>query len=172
MSRTCIVLGGASTVVSEYADALAQGRFDGAVIVNLLGREWPAPLDAWVSLHTEHLKKPWRAGRELRGLEPHHRLIGMGDCEHRFPGQDKGGSSGLFAVKVALDELGFDRVVLCGVPITPTAHFDDPEPWRHAKHYPDGWRQALPHIEGRVRSMSGFTKDLLGAPTAAWLNGD
>lgn len=170
--RTCLILGGGRDVYSDHKAALALGDFAGAVIVNLVGRAWPQPLDAWVSLHGDKLKRPWRAGREMRGLPPHRRLLSMDDCDHRFPGQDLPGSSGLFAVKVALDELSFDRAVLCGVPLTLTPHFDDFEPWRYAENYHAGWRQALPHIADRVRSVGGWTETLLGRPDAAWINGD
>lgn len=88
------------------------------------------------------------------------------DCvEAKFlPHQFVSGSSGLFAVKVALIDLGYEDVVLCGVPMTATPHFDDNVPWPEVDLFKLGWEQALPQIDGRVRSMSGWTRELLGAP--------
>ncbi len=41
--------------------------------------------------------------------------------------------------------------------------------WGDAPHYREAWTDALPEIAGRARSMSGWTRDLLGAPTADWI---
>ena len=90
--------------------------------------------------------------------------------EFRFPGQTGTGSSGLFALKVALVDLGFDRAVLCGVPISEMAgHVTNGPVWGDAPHYREAWTEAAPEIIGRARSMSGWTRDLLGAPTADWI---
>jgi hypothetical protein len=35
--------------------------------------------------------------------------------------------------------------------------------------YRKGWERKLPDIKDRVRSMSGWTKELLGKPTKGWL---
>jgi len=88
----------------------------------------------------------------------------------RFPGQSDTGSSGLFALKVALTDLGFDCALLCGIPMAPvTGHFFDAAPWTGAGAHQLGWKQALPAIRDRARSMSGWTQHLLGAPTTDWL---
>jgi hypothetical protein len=92
--------------------------------------------------------------------------------DYRWPGMTLSGSSGLFAVKAALEVLGADRVVLAGVPMsTDQRHFNKGEPWAKGAPYLDAWRIALPFIRDRVRSLSGFTRDLLGAPTPDWLTG-
>jgi hypothetical protein len=79
-----------------------------------------------------------------------------------------GGSSGLFGVAVAM-ELGADRIVLCGVPMDPTPHVDDAAPWIAAARYRYAWRVHEVALRASVRSLSGWTRGLLGAPTAAWL---
>jgi hypothetical protein len=84
-----------------------------------------------------------------------------------------GGSSGLFAVLIAL-ELGFDKLILCGMPvdgekrITSDGEVEVGEtPYQH---YRKGWilRQGI--LSEHVRSMSGWTRETFGAPTAEWLN--
>jgi hypothetical protein len=82
------------------------------------------------------------------------------------------GSSGLFAVKVAL-EAGAERVVLAGVPLVASArHVERPVgPWHERDSFVDAWHIAEPHIAGRVKSMSGWTREFLGSVTEDWLAG-
>jgi hypothetical protein len=166
-----LVIGGAACVWGDIETALDLGEFDGVVGCNHVGIHWPGRLDAYVSLHPDKLKM-WAARRALKGLPPHKALVGSQDTSRRFPGQDKPGSSGLFALKVALDDLGYDRAVLCGIPLEPeAAHFDNPAVWKAALHYREGWIQALPHISDRTRSMGGWTAQMLGRPTPEWIRG-
>jgi len=180
--RTALVLGGAATVWEDVDAALELGEFDGAVACNDAGVTWPGVLDAWVSLHS-HQFPAWLVQRRARGLSDHKATWGhLGDdgkpkgfsdrsTRYLFDGQTRSGSSGLFALKVALIDLGFDRAVLCGVPMTPEAgHFFDPKRWDGAAEHRAGWQQALPIIANRARSMSGWTATLLGTPTEDWLS--
>jgi hypothetical protein len=82
------------------------------------------------------------------------------------------GSSSLLAVRVALG-LGYDRVICCGVPLDSTGRFyDDPRKpsiwdWEGlaGEAYRVAWKEAADmEFAGRVRSCSGWTRDLLGAP--------
>lgn len=83
------------------------------------------------------------------------------------------GTSGLGSVLVCIG-LGYQRVVLCGMPLDNSGHNGEP-PWRKcafesseaAGNVNTGvnshWKQARDiAFEGRVRSMSGRTKDWLG----------
>lgn len=170
---TCLVLGGAECVFRDVEAALDLGEFQGIGGANHIGIYWEGTFDFWVSLHGDKLLKPWRETRRRAGLPDHLSLHTHPTTWHRFPGQTKPGSSGLYALKVALCDLGFDRAVLCGIPLEiEAAHFDTPGPWRPASHYQHGWVQALPHIRARARSMSGWTRQLLGAPTPDWIAGD
>ena len=57
-----------------------------------------------------------------------------------------------------------------GVPLTREAeHYDKPGLWRDAGNYRKGWVEHATTMNGRVRSMSGWTAELLGQPDAAWL---
>lgn len=74
------------------------------------------------------------------------------------------GTSGLFAVRIGL-ALGYDEIALCGMPLDGLGRFYD-APWNHG---PDlnvvdmsEWEKFLPVFKGRVRSMSGRTRELLG----------
>jgi len=85
-----------------------------------------------------------------------------------------GGTSGLFATHIAI-KLGYDKIILCGIPVNNSRRFyDSPnksfkyesisvqEPWRVAC-------RSTNNFDGKVKSMSGKTKELLGEPTKEWL---
>lgn len=84
-----------------------------------------------------------------------------------------GGSSGFLCVRLAI-HLGVQRIVLAGVPMRKHhCHYDKPGiPWGEAYRYWTCWEKKMPKIRNRVRSLSGWTADLLGRPTEEWLHGD
>lgn len=181
-----LVLGGANTLWDDVAGALALGSFDVVVACNDASAAWPGRLDAAVSLHAEKfglwMERRSRAGHPAPGAVVGHSTVRQGIIrvsevltdfvEYRFTGQQDSGSSGLFALKYALEDMGASRAVLCGVPILDSgAHFFDPNPWGAAASHRRGWVQARPVIGDRARSMSGWTADTLGRPTKEWLAG-
>lgn len=180
--RTCLVLGGADNVWSDLEAALDLGEYSGLVTCNDVTAAYPGRIDACASLHSCQWPG-WLAERERRGFERPLTVFGHLEAkgglrtnqvdvftEYRFPGQDRSGSSGLFALKVALVDLGYHRAVLCGVPMSAKQrHFFDAKDWSGASAHTAGWHQALPQIRDRARSMSGFTRELLGEPTEEWL---
>lgn len=167
------MLGGASCV---WDDAAAAWEFKPDLIVacNDIGTRWADRLDVWCTLHPEKMAG-WRRAREQNGHASaiehvaHAETLDEGIdriVEYRWPGQAGSASSGGFAAKVAL-ELA-ETVILAGVPMTATPHFDRASDWADRNSYLDGWKSSLPHIRGRVASMSGWTRELLGPPPLAW----
>ena len=76
-----------------------------------------------------------------------------------------GGTSSLFAVFVALG-LGYEQVILAGCPLDKSSHFYEP-PWRRCQEFNETlkhWEEAQEVFKGRVKSVSGRTRDLLGEP--------
>ena len=179
---TCLILGGADCLHDDLA--AYGGPVDGVVTANDALAEWSGDVDAAVSLHPQYFEqKGWLANRAEKGLTPPKRIFGhiegervigarginvpgLEYTEYRFPGQDKSGSSGLFAAKVALIDMGFDRIILCGVPMTTTPHFWDAkkEPWKSADGFRGGWLAVSDEHRARMASMSGWTRILLGGP--------
>lgn len=172
------VLGGATRGLEEL-HYLQQwlAPVDAVFAVNDAAAEYPGDLAAFVTLHPEKLDK-WLSIRncvdnlhktcEVVAHEAHPLVTRVVD--YRWPGMDASGSSGLFAAKVALEK--FDRVVLCGVPMDAMrAHYNDSAPWWDVDSFWSAWSVALPHIEDRVRSMSGRTAMMLGMPTKEFLAG-
>jgi len=182
MRKWAVVLGGADCVWDDVrAWEAAYGKeWDGLTIaVNDIGSWWPRHIDHWVSLHPNKFKRwmeqraengfafngdTWgRAGRYNEPVTWAHEL-------HPWPG----GSSGLLAVQVA-QVLEVTRVILCGVPMTPSGHFSESKEnfgpiWYAAAGYWTAWVNHHEHLRNWVRSMSGKTKELLGVPTLEWLH--
>ena len=92
---------------------------------------------------------------------------------HAWPWPGNGTSS-LSAVYTGIG-LGYESIVLCGAPLDDSGHYFDP-PWveshftNEVSHRTDNgemqyWHFAREQIfKGRVKSMSGRTRDLLGSP--------
>lgn len=164
--RTCIVLGSALCVWADVEAALELGEYAGVVAANDMAADWPGYLDGAASLHPDHWPK-WKARREAQGFPA---ITGPIIETGPFPGQTESGSSGLLALKLALDS--FNRAVLCGVPMmADQRNITNPRPWNGADLLRRGWLQALPHIRGRARSMSGWTETQLGRPDTRWIEG-
>lgn len=167
MSKLALVVGGASCV---WDDLAAVGRTpDLVVCVNDSGTVYPNAFAAWVSLHP--VKFPmWERARRAKGL-PGGYLKWSQPSDHnarrvdRTLGGWKHGSSSFLAVGVAF-EMGATEVVLCGVPMQAEgAHFFSPDkPWDQVDRYTAAWVEAAHKLRGRVYSMSGWTRELLGAP--------
>lgn len=176
--KTALVLGGAQGVQAEWAAAQALGHFDYVVACNDAITIWPGRLDAAVSHHPEKLGT-WRNTRRAKGYEDALRyyhnsaetihLPWAREIDYRIPGQSDGGSSGLFAVKVALIDLGADRAVLCGIPLTRIPHFFDQREWKPSNRYREVWATISDEYAARMRSMGGWTASRFGKPTAQWI---
>lgn len=75
------------------------------------------------------------------------------------------GSSALLGAQAAIC-LGYRKIVLCGCPLTgKNSKGSSYETFRK------GWEKNQARVKSYVRSMSGWTKDLLGEPTDLWLMG-
>ena len=77
----------------------------------------------------------------------------------------RNGTSGLYAVGWILRSRPTALVYLAGVPIDDTPHFyDDKGLGDSLSSYQHFWQEALPRLRGKVFSMSGWTRELLGDP--------
>ncbi|ASY62517.1 hypothetical protein SJ05684_c10600 [Sinorhizobium sojae CCBAU 05684] len=173
-----VVIGGGAPVWDELEQAESLCDFDLLIAINDAGAKYPGIVDYWVTLHPEKLGI-WAKQRQENGFAPARHHVAHEDNTHAarrnaFPlsfmvPYTWPGSSGLFAVEVAIKKLGCEKIVLCGVPMTATPHFFDNVNWDAVAGFWDAWPIAYPHIKDKVRSMSGRTKELLGAPSRAWL---
>lgn len=178
-----MVIGGAQTVWDDIValEELIGGPWPDLVIaVNDVGSHWPRHLDHWVSLHADKFRA-WEQRRAANGYPNGYELWGH-RSKNIVDRQVKpwgGGSSGLLAVSVA-DILRCDRVVLCGIPMNDMPHFQESKEHNPTKRWPSAnshwraWERFIPkkRMPEWVRSMSGRTRKVLGAPTIDWLTGD
>lgn len=169
------VLGGANTLQDDLAAARELVTPDTIIACNDAGVDYEGELPHFCTLHTEKLIN-WMKIRESKGLPPPHnywtsntKFLPSGFNFRRVKSWD--GSSGLLCISVAI-ELGFTHIILCGVPLEKkAAHYHDSNDWRDAPKYRAAWVKYLPHMKHSVRSMSGWTQKLLGAPSVEWLYG-
>lgn len=147
--------------------------------INDIGAYWHGKLHHWVTLHGMYMAG-WHkfrtkhaygagAGVEVHADKPAEAI------DHIWDIPNVGGSSGLFACKIAL-VLGYNKIILAGMPMDDSRHFFD-APWYqgaalHNRPEELVWIQARNEVFGeRVKSMSGRTKQWLGEPTKEWLEG-
>jgi len=128
-------------------------------------------LNEWVAA-----RRPWY--KKLDGVVRKH-------CLFKCPGAEKQelkvhANSGLNSVYCALD-LGYTEIVVCGVPLDNSGHYWGAH-WEKSNYEEEDktrkrprsdqimlWKEAKATVfEGRVFSMSGRTRDILGLPP--WLD--
>lgn len=178
---TALIFGRAKTVWEEIAAAKELSHFDYVLAVGPVAIDYPGEIDAWVWFHTElfedcALRRAHKGHPPARSywanlrrgiLQPKREVphVNRIDCD--------GGASGLIATYVALDYFKATHVVLAGCPMTAEGgQYDTPKPWREAVKHRQAWLDNQAKLKERVRSMSGWTAELLGSPTVDWLRHD
>ncbi len=126
------------------------------------------------TLHPDKLNEhdAWLAIRRKAGLPEPEQIWTCrkhSAATHDTDNVDWGGSSGLFAVQVALRN-GYRKIILCGVPLTAEErHFERHEMWQSAISFRAGWTRHKNEISPYVRSMSGWTLEQFGEPCENWI---
>lgn len=174
MGAIAFVIGGGAAVHSEYAQAreLCRGHAVTCFAVNDQIAVWDSPVVHGVSLHPAKLVH-WLAQRRAASLPALQevwswQLAALDGVTRQI--DDWGGSSGLLAVRAAMAS-GFDRVVLCGVPMDCDAgHFVRQRRWPHAIGFRKGWLAHRGELAPVVRSCSGWTLETFGALTPGWID--
>jgi hypothetical protein len=126
-------------------------------------------IDHAVSHHAEALGLLVRcrqAFRSLRSLSPKitaHSVRPAEGIDRVWPDL-RSGDSGLLAARIAV-ALGYEKVILAGVPLDDKGHVDDDAEATHFQFstHRHRWQEHAKELQGRVTSMSGWTRELLGA---------
>lgn len=173
-----LVLGGANCLHDDMAKARALFTPDLIIATNHAGRDYDGHVDHWVTFHP-YLFPGWMAERKLAGRsdagklwtsEPHRPPKTVQLDLNTVSGKWRG-SSALLACRIGIEKLGC-QCLLAGVPLeTAAAHYDDPRPFADAETFRKAWVEHLPDIRDHVRSLSGWTRTHLGAPSREWLEG-
>lgn len=169
--KRVVVLGGADGVWEEFERASTLFTPDEIVAVNNAGRDYSGFVHHWCTLHPE-LFSLWEKQRSAKGY-PLALNRWTGNAPGYWPDIKRGrvhsGSSGRLGVDIA-QLIGATHIVLCGIPLSPEAeHYDKPGSWEAGKTYREQWLNEHPIFKPVTRSMSGWTRDLLGEPTEKWL---
>jgi hypothetical protein len=179
-SPDMIILGGGKTVWEDYFSARSIMPESQIMCVNDIGGQFKVEqIHHMVSLHTGFFVATKLLRREkgmLKGYVNHFTKASPGvDVVWRM--QNVGGTSGLFATKVAI-AMGAQHIILCGIPMDNTGHyFDPPDATKnHTAKFSKNRCNLAPWIDmkkskrvmSKVRSMGGHTAGIFGKPTAEW----
>lgn len=169
-----LLIVGSAACVWDDVQALDVGRYEVAAVNDMMMHwPWGQRLDHGATLHPEKLPG-WAFFQQYQAEKNNwnpmlvHALQDKPGVTHVWPIQRSGGNSGLFMVFIAL-LMGYDNIVLAGVPCDDTPRYFDP-PWRPHKQLGkvtvlQEWERAAATVfNGRVQSMSGRTRALLGEP--------
>lgn len=184
--KRALVIGCAEGVWREVRLARDLCYFHTVYCVKLAGVHYKGGRFVWVGLHPEWMED-YKKQRAALGLHMMFETVAPPDKElgsagrgkqidrrvpYCYPGMNSSASSGGYAAKIALED-GHDRVVLAGVPMmADKGHFTRKKAWGQVSAFTKGFQESIPHWNGRVRSMSGWSAKLLGEPDPAWLNGE
>jgi hypothetical protein len=176
-AKVAVVVGGAASVLEEMAatDALLAGTgiTPTHFVINDMIPRFDRPCLA-ISLHPQKLAE-WLEERAKGGFAAPGQV--WAHVKHKsYPSvthstEDWRGSSGLFAIAVAR-QLGYERIILCGVPMVASAGHvvRGPALWRPAEQFAGGWRIRKASIAPYVRSWSGWTEQAFGRPALDFLH--
>jgi hypothetical protein len=169
-----LIVGGGGDPLSEYGAARAlceaAGKSVATFVCNDMLLLFPDHVDYAVTLHPDKMHG-WQRDRIKNKLPT---PFGSVWCHRSYLGfshhtRDWQGSSGLFMVKIALEQ-GFTHIILCGVPMDVDAdHIIRHQPWNQAPGFMRGWHHHMSELKPFVRSLSGWTQEQFGAPDMTWL---
>lgn len=192
--KIALVIGCSCNVWEEVQLAQDMVMFDSVYCVKLAGVHYPGAFKTWVTLHPEWMDD-YEEQREKFGYPGGYEIVAPPSAElgmhgakgriarrvpYRWPGMTHSAASGIYGAKVALDD-GFEKVILAGIPMSAEDGHFLPETrsggngpvrgkvWTQLNQFVCGLNEATPHLMGKVKSMSGYTKKILGAPTREWI---
>ena len=188
-----LIIGGSNTVydeldeLSEFISPYSLEDVFYICVINDQIARWTGRVDIYSSLHGEKIEDKWLSYRPSTSNWDFKTFVHR---KHKWKKEwmysldihavkDKwGGSSGLYAVQNCLLNLGFSKVVLCGIPMDAKPNlFRDEERWKQFSKYRRGWERALKetdevNLKDCVRSTSGWTLQHFGYPDLNFILGE
>ena len=172
--KIAVVVGSAEGVFDEWDKTKALcGAADCepvSFVINDTIPLFPDHIDHAVTLHPDKYEREWGPNRLANKL-PAANFV-WSHRKHRVVNRDTpdwGGSSGLFAIKIAL-ELGYQKILLCGVPMTVEGnHVTRHVAWRACDQFRKAWERHRRELAPHVRSFSGWTQTTFGPATAGYI---
>jgi len=167
-SGNLTIIGGGRSVW----DDLDQFSINGDVmVVNDIGCHYHQRIQHWVTLHPEYMPGwlHYRIGHCYGESVPPrtHSHKAHKDIQYHWNLPNVGGTSGLLACFIGL-AMGYENIVLAGIPCDNSGHYFDKPSVKTIfkdKVIHSVWQRAKNNVfEGRVKSLSGYTRDWLGEP--------
>jgi hypothetical protein len=161
-NRNLIITGSAPCVLLDIGAVSRVCSYDYMAIGLDAVDKYVWPIRYCATYHPAEIQQI-RKKREIAGGNSDYQIISMephAGVDIVEPFRPPSGSSALLGALAGL-RLGYRRIVLCGCPLDDLKY----------KAFRAGWETFAGELAGRVRSMSGWTKDFLGAPTDEWLLG-
>ena len=175
-----LILGGGRGVWEEYFEAREIMPRSYVMCINDIGAQFKVEkVHHIVSLHKRILPaiKAFRRDRGALESVSSHSYQPSPDVDFVWNMENVGGTSGLFATKIAL-ALGSKKIILCGIPMDNSGHYFDPPKAKDNDSASFGggsidmpWRDLMKSAiaKDRVRSMSGKTMAMFKKPTKEWV---
>ena len=168
-----IVLGAGGSWRADLRNARHFAPKAEIIAVNIALTVCPEPVAAFCTLHPEKAAA-WLSNAPHQSPETYSPKAWAGfSPDYRVP-EAWAATSGLYAAQVALRERGARCVILAGVPLEPSAgSIYGPGEWSpdHVAMYRTGAISARREEGARIRSVSGWTRNVFGGPCFAWLSG-
>jgi len=172
MNHILVIIGSAPCVHDDIRHAVEIIRHAGAdyhkMCIGLTASDMHADPVKYLATYHPALLPEIRQRREVAGGNTDYTVVShesrpeVDIIEPLLPGE-RSGSSALLGVQAAL-KLGYVRIILCGCPMTGKS-----DKGNKYESFRVGWTNKQKFLNDRVRSMSGWTQALLGAPTEDWL---
>jgi len=173
MNRVLIIYGAAPCNADDYTEAI---KIVGDADVAGVGLDTALvriPFEWIVTLHPKEAEEI-RLRRNNGGLGAitivsHELSDGDGndyDVDALTPYVPPSGSSALLGVLHGI-RLGYRKIILCGCPLMGKS-----EKGYEYSNFRKGFEGHYDEIAGWVKSMSGWTRDFLGAPLEAWIDAE
>jgi hypothetical protein len=167
MKKTLIITGSAPDVLDDIARLrdMMQCSPDFMAIGLDAVDKYPRPIQYVATYHPAEIPKI-KARRGSIGGNTDYKVISMearDGVDIVEPFRPPSGSSSHLGALAAI-RMGYERIILCGCPLegknAEGGNYDN---------FRKGWEDKKSELGDRVRSMSGWTREFLGAPDAVWL---
>jgi hypothetical protein len=167
-----VILGSGRCVWDDFQEFMTGSVVPDVMCMNDIVMHYPGPVRHFYS-NDFNMGPKWLAARRPELRKSYGAVAYTHSCRDGaqylwpWPGH---GTSGLNAVYTGL-ALGYDSVVLCGIPLDDSGHYFDP-PWIKSNFIKEVglkgsgqikyWRNAAEKVfEGRVTAMSGRVREML-----------
>ena len=161
----------------EYIKPKLEGVEYDTMAINYMIMYWPEELTYGVSWHSDLMKdlvdiRTWRKHKNKPITYAPKPLEGVNVAIK--PKEDVI-TSGMYAPYIGLLHLGYDKIILAGVPFDNSGHFYDRLPTNYGDKIKDtvasqGWTKLNEKAEGKIKAISGNLVRYFGELTDEWIS--